>query len=154
MTIGHVTRGNLSLQLAMQFLPKKILQVAVRMSNVRNLFCDLQWDYILHPLSVKCQRHSDYVVLWLVPSQNIARQVAVGVSHAVTCRVALRKVEAASTFSVTWNAIFRCDTSCKHGALYEEVFLATFNATSLRWQLQGKLPRACHGLKCSVRKLL
>ena len=39
---GHVTRGNLSLQLVMQFLPKKILQVAVRMSNVRNLFCDLQ----------------------------------------------------------------------------------------------------------------
>ena len=37
-----VTRGNLSLQLAMQFLPKKILQVAVRMSDVRNLFCDLQ----------------------------------------------------------------------------------------------------------------
>ena len=26
---GHVTRGNSSLQLAMQFLPKKILQVAV-----------------------------------------------------------------------------------------------------------------------------
>ena len=34
----HVTRDNLSLQLAMQFLPKKILQVAVRMSDVRNLF--------------------------------------------------------------------------------------------------------------------
>ena len=49
---------------------------------------------------------------------------------------------------------FSLRTSCKHGALYEEVFLATFNATSLRWQLQGKLPRACHGLKCSVRKLL
>ena len=42
MTIGHVTRGNFSFQLAMQFLPKKILQVAVRMSDVRNLFCDLQ----------------------------------------------------------------------------------------------------------------
>ena len=39
---GHVTRGNLSLQLAMQFLPAKISQVAVRMSDVRNLFCDLQ----------------------------------------------------------------------------------------------------------------
>ena len=39
---GHVTRGNLSLQLAMQFLPKKKLQVAVRMSDVRNVFCDLQ----------------------------------------------------------------------------------------------------------------
>ena len=49
---GHVTRGNLSLQLAMKFLPKKILQVAVRMSDVRNLFCDLQWDYILRPPSI------------------------------------------------------------------------------------------------------
>ena len=39
---GHVTRGNLSLQLAMQLLPKKILQVAIRMSDVRNLFCDQQ----------------------------------------------------------------------------------------------------------------
>ena len=29
---GHVTRGNLPLQLAIQFVPKKILQVAVRMS--------------------------------------------------------------------------------------------------------------------------
>ena len=33
-----------------------------------------------------------------------------GVSHAATCRVALRKVEAASTFSATCNAIFRCET--------------------------------------------
>ena len=41
-TNGHVTRGNLSLQLAMQFVPKQISQVAVRMSDVRNLFCDLQ----------------------------------------------------------------------------------------------------------------
>ena len=48
-TKGHITRGNLSLQLAMQFLPKKLLQVAVRMSDIRNLFCDLQWDYILRP---------------------------------------------------------------------------------------------------------
>ena len=42
--------------------------------------------------------------------KKIARQVAVGVSHAATCRVALRKVEAASTFSATCNAIFRCET--------------------------------------------
>ena len=33
-----------------------------------------------------------------------------GVSHAATCRVALRKVEAASTFSSACNAIFRCET--------------------------------------------
>ena len=49
-----------------------------------------------------------------------------GVSHAATCRVALRKVEAASTFSATYNAIFRCETSCKHWVSHEEVFLATF----------------------------
>ena len=36
--------------------------------------------------------------------QKITRQVAVGLSHAATCRVALRKVEAASTFSATCNA--------------------------------------------------
>ena len=43
--------------------------------------------------------------------EKIARQVAVGVSHAATCRVALRKVEAASTFSATCNAIFHCETT-------------------------------------------
>ena len=43
-----------------------------------------------------------------------------GVSHAATCRVALRKVEAVSTFSATCNAIFRCETSCKHGVSHEE----------------------------------
>ena len=73
--------------------------------------------------------------------KKIARQVAVGVSHAATCRVALRKVEAASTFSATCNAIFRCKTSCKHGVSHEEVFLATCNATPLRCKLHGKLPR-------------
>ena len=73
--------------------------------------------------------------------KTIARQVAVGMSHATTCRVALRKVEAASTFSATCNAIFRCETSCKHRVSHEEVFLATCNATPLRCKLQGKLPR-------------
>ena len=42
--------------------------------------------------------------------KKIASQVAVDVSHAATCCVALRKVEAASTFSATWNAIFGCET--------------------------------------------
>ena len=74
-------------------------------------------------------------------SKKIARQVAVGVSHAATCRVALRTVEAASTFSATCNAIFRCETSCKHGMSHEGVFLATCNATPLHCKLQGKLPR-------------
>ena len=46
---------------------------------------------------------------------------------------------AASTFSATCNAIFRCQTSCKHGVLHEEVFLATCNGTQLRCKLQGKL---------------
>ena len=74
-------------------------------------------------------------------SKKIARQVAVGVSHAATCWVALRKVEAASTFSATCNAIFRCETNCKHGVSHEEVFLATCYATPLRCKLQRKLPR-------------
>ena len=45
--------------------------------------------------------------------KKIARHVAVGVSHAATSRVALRKVEAATSFSATWNRIFRCETSYK-----------------------------------------
>ena len=63
-----------------------------------------------------------------------------GVSHAASCRVALRTVEADSTFSATCNAIFRCETSCKHGVSHEEVF-ATCNATPLNCKLQGKLLR-------------
>ena len=63
--------------------------------------------------------------------KKVARQVAVGVSHAATCRVALRKVEAASTFSATCNAIFRCESSCEHGVSHEEVFLGTCNATQV-----------------------
>ena len=47
---------------------------------------------------------------WFLLKQ-IARQVAVRVSHAATCRVALRKVEAASTFPATCNAIFRLITN-------------------------------------------
>ena len=43
---GHVTRGNLSLQLAMQFLPKKILQVAVKaMSHEAICPCNLQCNF-------------------------------------------------------------------------------------------------------------
>ena len=57
--------------------------------------------------------------------KRIASQVAVGMSHAATCRVALRKVETTSTFSATCNATFHCETSCKHGMSHEEVFLAT-----------------------------
>ena len=64
-----------------------------------------------------------------------------GVSHAANCRVALRKVESASTFSATCNAIFRCETSCKHEVSHEEIFLATLNATALCCKLQRKLPR-------------
>ena len=74
-------------------------------------------------------------------SKKIARQVAVGVSHAATCCVALRKVEAASTFSATSNAIFRCDTSSKHRVSHEEIFLTTCNATPLRCKLQRKFHR-------------
>ena len=45
--------------------------------------------------------------------KKIARHVAVGVSHAATSRVALRKVGAASSFYATWNPIFRSETSLK-----------------------------------------
>ena len=68
-----------------------------------------------------------------------------GVSHATTCRVALRKVEAASTFSATCNANFRCETSYKHGVSHEEVFLATCN-------LQGKLPRVTWPLNTCITR--
>ena len=75
-------------------------------------------------------------------SKKLRDKLQWGVSHAATCHVALRKVEVASTFSATCNAIFRCETSCKHGVSHEEVFLATCNATMpLRCKLQGKLPR-------------
>ena len=36
---------------------------------------------------------------WFLSSQKIEKQVAVGVSHAATCRVTLRKVEAASVLT-------------------------------------------------------
>ena len=75
-----------------------------------------------------------------------------GVSHTATCRVALRKVEAASTFSATCDAIFRCETSCKHWVSHEEVFLATCNATPLHCQLQGKLPHVTWPLDMQILK--
>ena len=56
-----------------------------------------------------------------------------------SCSGALRKVEAASTLSATCKAIFRCETSCKHGVSHEEVFLATCNATPLRLQVARKI---------------
>ena len=76
-------------------------------------------------------------------SKKIGGQVAAGVSHAATCRVALRKVEAASTFSATCNAIFPVARLVANMGCHtiEEVFLATCNATPLRCKLQGNLPR-------------
>ena len=105
---GHVTRGNLSLQLAMQFVPKQISQVAVRMSDVYAT-CFATFNEIIF----------------------FARRVFKNVS--ATC-----------------NAIFRCETSCKHGVSHEEVFLATCNATPLRCKLQGKLPRVTWPLVLSM----
>ena len=58
--------------------------------------------------------------MWLVPSQKNCETSCSGVSHTGTCHVALRKVEAASTFSATCNTIFCCETSCKHGVSHEE----------------------------------
>ena len=97
---------------------------------------------------LKMSAASDYVVLWLVPSQKIARQVAVGVSHAATCLVALWKVEAASTFSETCNAIFRWETSCKHGVSHEEVFLATCNANAIALQVARKIASCDMAFSC------
>ena len=69
-----------------------------------------------------------------------------GVSHAATSHVALRKVEAASSFSATWNPIFRCETSCKlwcvtRGSLVlvTRGSLATYNGTAFAWQLARKI---------------
>ena len=114
---GHVTRGNLSLQLAMQLLPKKIycrLQLGCQTYATCFATCN---EMIFYARRV-FKNVSDVLIMsycdWFLV-KKIARQVAVGVSQAATCRVALRKVEAASTFSATCNAIFRCETSCKHG---------------------------------------
>ena len=91
--------------------------------------------------------------------KKIARHVAVGVSHAATSRVALRKVEAATSFSATWNRIFRCETSYKlwcvtRGSLpcrtrrrcklqWNAICVATCKENCLVW----------HGLKPSVSRL-
>ena len=125
----------------MQFLPNKILHATCN----EIIFCAHR--VFKNVSGILIMSYYDWV-----PSQKIARQVAVGVSHTATCRVALRKVEAASTFSATCNAIFRCETSCKHGVSHEEVFLVTCNATPLRCKLQGKLPRVTWPLDMQILK--
>ena len=67
--------------------------------------------------------------------KKIARHVAVGVSHAATCRVALWKVEAASSFSATGNPIFRSRLTwgVTRGSL------ATYNATPFALQVARKI---------------
>ena len=50
----------------MQFLPKKRLQVAVRMSYVRNLFCDLQLYYTLYIIA-SCDKAFKYKKLRVLP---------------------------------------------------------------------------------------
>ena len=86
--------------------------------------------------------------------KKLRDKLQLGVSHAATCHVALRRVEAASTFSATCNAIFRCQTSCKHGVSHEDVFLATCNATPLRCKLQGKLPRVTWPLDHGINNFI
>ena len=143
-TKGHITRGNLSLQLAMQFLPKKLTYAT----------CFATCNEIIFYAPAEYLKMS--AAFWLCRfvigsfSQKLRDKLQWGVSHAATCRVTLRKVEAASTFSATCNAIFRCETSCKHGASHEEVFLATCNATPLRCKLQGKLPRVTRHLVTQI----
>ena len=88
----------------MQFLPRKILQVAVRMSDVRNLFCEIIF-YTRRAFKnvggILIMSYCDWFLL-----KKLRDKLQLGVSHAATWRVALRKVEAASTFSATCNAIF------------------------------------------------
>ena len=104
------------------FCRKQILQVAVRMSDVGNVFCDLQWDYIFTP--------AEYLKMsagfWL-------------------CRIVIgsfsKNWETSCSGGVTRCFYFLCnlqrnflllDQSGKHGVLHEDVFLATCNATPLR----------------------
>ena len=122
----HVTRDNLSLQLAMQFLPKKYCRLQLGCQTYATCLRPAMRLYFKPAEYLKMS--AAFRLCPIVIGQKIARQFAVGVSHAATCRVALRKVEAASTFSATWNAIFRWETSCKHGVPHEDVFLATCNA--------------------------
>ena len=128
------------MQLAMQLLPKKYCRLQLRCQTYATCFATCN-EVIFYARRV-FKNVSDILIMsycdWFL-LRKIARQV--GVSHTATCRVALRIVEAASTFSATCNAIFRCEISCKHGVSHEEVFLATCNATPLRCKLQAKLAR-------------
>ena len=82
-----------------------------------------------------------------------------GVSHAATSRVALRKVEAASSFSATWNPIFRCETSCKlWGVTRGSLPCHTRKSCNLQWN--AICVATCkenllvwHGLKPSVPRV-
>ena len=71
------------------------------MSDVRNKIIFYARRVFKNVSAILIVSYCDWFLL-----KKIARQVAVGVSHAETCRVALRKVEAASTFFATCNAFF------------------------------------------------
>ena len=129
------------MQLAMQFLPKKYCRLQLGCQTYATCFATCNEIFYARRVfrnvsGILIMSYCDWFLL-----KKLRDKLQWGVSHAATCRVALRKVEAVSTFSATCNAIFRCETSCKHGMSHEEVFLATCNATPLRCKLQGKLPR-------------
>ena len=91
--------------------------------------------------------------------KKIARHVAVGVSHAATSRVALRKVGAASSFYATWNPIFRSETSLKlWGVTRGTLPCHTRKSCNLQWNAicVATCKENClvwHGLKPSVSRL-
>ena len=123
------------------FFAKKILQVQVGCQTYATCFATCN-EIIFYARRV-FKNVSGILIMsycdWLL-LKKLREKLQWGVSHTATCRVALWKVEAASTFSATCNAIFRCKTSCKHGVSHGEVFFATCNATPLRCKLLGKLP--------------
>ena len=126
----------------MQFLPKKYCRLQLGCQTYATCFATCN-EIIFYARRV-FKNVSGILIMsycdWFLLKKNCETSCSRCVSHTATCRVALRKVEAASTFSATWNAIFRCETSCKYGVSHKEAFLATCNATPLRCKLQGKLP--------------
>ena len=117
----------MSLQLAMKFLPKKYCRLQLRCQTYATCFATCN-EIIFNARRVF--KNVSGILIMSYCDWFLLKKLRVKLQwgcHATTCRVALRKVEAASTFSATCNAIFRCETSCKHGVSHEEVVLATCN---------------------------
>ena len=85
--------------------------------------------------------------------KKIARHVAVGVSHAATCRVALWKVEAASSFSATGNPIFRSRLVANMGCHMRKSSLQLTMERHLRCNNWKENCLVWHGVKQSVSRV-